>query len=205
VCPVELALGRSAALAKRGLQRLNSLEQADRHFEDGVRRYTNHEYSAAAECFRCALTFNAADIQAHVMLGSSLIDPLVASGEFEATVVERPEIIEEAFAHFHIAAKAGDGDAQGFVAYMYRDGDGVARDDALAFFWMHKAARHGRPCIQRQVGLMYEHGRGVERNLEQAAYWYGLVAEQNGYFERSEMTDLQRSIAGHSGGYRRPT
>jgi hypothetical protein len=75
------------------LQRLNSLEQAERHFEEGVRRYTDHEYSAAAECFRCVVTFNAADIQAHVMLGSALIDPLVASGEYEATVIERPEIV----------------------------------------------------------------------------------------------------------------
>ncbi|HEU5409157.1 MAG TPA: hypothetical protein VFU48_15420, partial [Nitrospira sp.] len=85
------------------------------------------------------------------MLGSSLINPLMASGEYEATVVERPEIIEEAFAHFHVAAKAGDGDAQGFVAYMYRGGDGVAQDDVLAFFWMYKAASHGHPCIQHQV------------------------------------------------------
>jgi len=42
----------------------------------------------------------------------------------------------------------------------------------------------------------------VARDMEQAGHWDQRVADQNGYFERSQMTDLQPQIARHDGGYR---
>jgi TPR repeat protein len=84
---------------------------------------------------------------------------------------------------------------------MYRDGEGVDRNDQRAFFWMEKAARQGHPCHQRQLGRMYEHGIGVEQDHQEAALWYRKAADQGGYFERSQITDLQKAVIGHSGGW----
>lgn len=108
---------------------------------------------------------------------------------------------KEAFLHFSIAANQGNAQAQSALAGMYRDGEGVDRDDQRAFFWREKAAKQRGPCDQRQLGRMYEHGVGVEQDHQAAAFWYRKAADQGGYFERSQITDLQKAVIGHSGGW----
>lgn len=51
----------------------------------------------------------------------------------------------------------------------------------------------GHPCDQRHLGKMYEHGIGVERDPDAALLWYQKAADRGGYFERSQITELERT------------
>ena len=72
-------------------------------------------------------------------------------------------------------AHAGDPQGMLFVAFAYRTGRGVARDDRQAFHWYLQAAQAGMPEAQMEVGLMYELGIGTAVDAAEAAAWYGLA------------------------------
>jgi hypothetical protein len=69
--------------------------------------------------------------------GKAVVDELrvsvVAHGD-----IEDDGLGVEGFKHLRIAAGLWNADAQGLLASMYRAGDGVARNDELAFFWQNK-------------------------------------------------------------------
>jgi TPR repeat protein len=75
-------------------------------------------------------------------------------------------------------AEAGDVQAQLFLAYAYRKGQGVKADDVTASHWYRKAAEQGLADAQYELGLMYELGHGVARDPDEAEYWYGLAVDQ---------------------------
>lgn len=183
----------SASLAQRGVQDVFAIEQAEQCFREASELWLQHEDESAVKCLMRGLAFFPLHVESRDMLGD-----IYASS---------PRVLDykKAFEHRSIAAHLGCTEAQSAIAYMYSDGEGVAKDDQKAFFWMEKAARQGHhPCNQRRLGLMFEHGIGVERNLEKAAFWYQQAADQGGYFERSEMTVLQKQITGINGGYCKP-
>jgi len=61
---------------------------------------------------------------------------------------------------------------------VYRNGDGVARDDAMAIEWFRKAADGGDPKAQCSLGVMYVTGRGVTQDVDQATAWFNKAAAQ---------------------------
>ena len=61
---------------------------------------------------------------------------------------------------------------------LYRDGRGVARDDAEAVRWFRRAAEQGHNDGQNNLGRMYSNGRGVRRDRVEVVGWYRRAAEQ---------------------------
>jgi TPR repeat protein len=70
------------------------------------------------------------------------------------------------------AAKAGNPKAQFDLAIMYAGGQGVKKDERLAFYWFHKSARAGYAPAKYYMGLSFEQGRGVKANPYLARYWF---------------------------------
>lgn len=77
-------------------------------------------------------------------------------------------------------ADQGDAPAQIGLGWMYRDGRGVAQDNAQALMWLRKAADRGDGYAQAQndLGSMYYLGQGVAQDYAQAVAWYRKAAEQ---------------------------
>jgi len=74
-------------------------------------------------------------------------------------------------------AEAGDADGQFYLALLYKDGKGVAQDDAQYASWLRKAAEQDHVGAQVRLIGLYEKGRGVPRNLGSAAGWARRAAE----------------------------
>jgi TPR repeat protein len=173
---------------------LADAERAEIFFREGAEYDWNQQYAEAIACFMQGLALNPLHIEMRAALGHIYTYSCSELRDFE-----------EGFKHFSIAAELGNDEAQSALAAMYRDGEGVARNDQLAFFWQKKAAMRGHPCDQRQLGLMYEHGVGVEQDPEKALFWYQKAADQGGYFDRSQITELQKRVIGNQvGHYKRP-
>jgi TPR repeat protein/Zn-dependent protease with chaperone function len=79
----------------------------------------------------------------------------------------------------HVAAEAGDGDAQSRLGEMYASGWSIAQDDALAVQWWTKAAYQGNPAAQYGLAMMYFGGRGVAPDEAAAFEWVHRAAEQD--------------------------
>lgn len=72
-----------------------------------------------------------------------------------------------------IASEQGDVSAQYHLGVMYRDGQGVPRDDKEAVKWFRLAAEQGYADAQYRLGSMY-HGK----DNREAVKWYRLAAAQ---------------------------
>jgi len=75
------------------------------------------------------------------------------------------------------AAKAGNPRAQFDLAVMYATGNGVEKDERLAFNWFHKAARNGHVGAKYYMGISFQQGRGVRANAHLARYWFKQAAK----------------------------
>jgi len=58
------------------------------------------------------------------------------------------------------------------LGFMYREGLGVARDDAEAAKWYLKAVEQGEAEAQNIVGVMYANGQGFPQDHAKAMKWY---------------------------------
>jgi len=76
--------------------------------------------------------------------------------------------IRQVYRWFRAAAEQGDPYAQFNLGLLYKKGDGVARDDALAATWLRLAAKQGLAFAQNHLGAMYYNGRGVEQDDHEA-------------------------------------
>ncbi|BET21475.1 hypothetical protein RGT18_10630 [Solobacterium moorei] len=63
------------------------------------------------------------------------------------------------------------------IACMYYFGDGVEKNDTLAFEWYKKAAQHQDPEAANRVGVMLENGIGCSADAEQAYRYYVQSAD----------------------------
>ena len=82
------------------------------------------------------------------------------------------------FAGLQTRATEGDAAAQLELAFRFRDGKGVAKDDALALQWAHRAADAGHADAMDFVGFTYLRGAVVKRNPSLAfAYFKGAADE----------------------------
>ena len=114
---------------------------------------------------------------------------------------------EESMRWYRKAAENGNAEAQSVLGYMYLNGEGVAKDKAMALEWLHKAAKQDHPdaylslglasgdanesfnyylkaaelentLAQGMVGERYRKGDGVDQDLEKAFEWWLKAAEQ---------------------------
>ena len=96
-----------------------------------------------------------------------------------------------------LAAEQGDARAQFALGLMYRDGRGVAQDDAEAVRWYRLAAEQGNADAQFNLGFMYVEGRGVLQNDAEAVRWWRPAAEQGqaiAQFNLGLMYDQGRTV-----------
>jgi len=91
---------------------------------------------------------------------------------------EQSNRFDEAAAEYLKAAKADYAPAQSCLGILYKEGHGVAQDNAQALSWFRKAADLGDASAQNHLGIMYEQGLGVKENYAQAFDWYHKAAEQ---------------------------
>lgn len=75
-------------------------------------------------------------------------------------------------------AELGDSNAQARIAWMYRNGEGVEKNDQLAFQWMKKSAEKGDSTSQDNLGVFYRDGIGTEIDDTEAATWFKKSALQ---------------------------
>jgi TPR repeat protein len=76
------------------------------------------------------------------------------------------------------AAQQGDAEAQLKLGMMYKEGSGVAQDDAEALHWFLKSAEQGIADAQVNLGDMYQEGLGAARSDIEAVKWYRKAAKQ---------------------------
>ena len=57
-------------------------------------------------------------------------------------------------------------------------GNGVAKDECVAFVYYEKAAQQGDRVAQYNTGNCYEDGRGCDQSYERAAEWFEKAALQ---------------------------
>ena len=87
-------------------------------------------------------------------------------------------------------AEEGNVEAQGNLAWLYKNGAGVAQDSSLAAKWYLKAAEQGNAYAQFNYGDMCQRGEGVAQSDEEAVKWYLKAAQQgqaNAQFSLAEM------------------
>nr|WP_283808437.1 CHAT domain-containing protein [Bradyrhizobium sp. AS23.2] len=75
---------------------------------------------------------------------------------------------------------------------MFRDGTGVAKDEARAVELYRRAADHGFVQAELDIAFMYVNGRGVERDMAQATAWFLKAAKANNGFAMMELGWLSR-------------
>jgi hypothetical protein len=96
----------------------------------------------------------------------------------------------EAFRLTLAAARANLPSAQSFVAWLYGNGQGTAKDTAKAMFWLNKAVENRDPYAYSLMSITYLQGEWVEKDI-QKSYDYAQRATNAGY-------DTKHSFAGGS-------
>jgi len=86
----------------------------------------------------------------------------------QAHVALNPQQIADLTAN----ANAGDASAQLRLGQAYRNGDGVRKNEELAYQWVRKAAEQGNAAAENDLGTMYRLGEGISLNKEEAVRWY---------------------------------
>ncbi len=97
---------------------------------------------------------------------------------------------EESAAILETDAKQGIARAQRLLATRYLRGRGVARDEAMAFYWMQLAAQQNYATAQRSLGEFYENGSGITLDISIASHWYGLAALQGDAIAKKHLQRL---------------
>jgi len=76
-------------------------------------------------------------------------------------------------------AAGGDVKAQFELAHRYRDGKGVAKDDAEALMWAHRAADRGHPEAMDFVGSAFLRGSVIKSNPAIALGYFKAAAAES--------------------------
>ena len=81
-------------------------------------------------------------------------------------------------AWFRRAAEQGNALAQNKLGFSYAQGQGVAKDEALAVTWYRKGAEQGNAWAQRNLYRMHRDDQLPQADLVQALAWINLAASQ---------------------------
>jgi TPR repeat protein len=76
-----------------------------------------------------------------------------------------------------ISALGGNSIAQNHLAYYYKNGMGINKDEKEAFKWYLKSAERGNLNAQNNLGVCYRCGIGVNKDEKKAFEWYLKSAE----------------------------
>src|SRR5205809_541257 len=87
-------------------------------------------------------------------------------------------VLQSGVAELTQKAEAGDAQAQFELANAYQKGNGIERNDPIAFEWCRKAAEQGHAKAQNTLGMMYRQGMGISPDKEEAFRWYQKAAKQ---------------------------
>lgn len=90
----------------------------------------------------------------------------------EAVAAHKAGDYERSYGLAKKAAEAGNLGAQNLLAFLYINGQGVARDTKIGFAWMKKAAEGGHAIAQFNMGVRHENA--MEDG--EAFGWYCLAA-----------------------------
>jgi len=71
-------------------------------------------------------------------------------------------------------AQAGDAKSASSLAYLLREGKGVARDVNAAAHWYYQAAMRDDATAQSALCAMHLAGEGVRRDFQKALFWCEL-------------------------------
>jgi TPR repeat protein len=97
-----------------------------------------------------------------------------------------------AYGIFKSLAKRGDAGAQFRLGEMYKNGQGVPRNDAEALKWFRRAADQGHAGAQNSLGIVYTLGQGVPVDYVLAYMWYSIAASN--YTEATERGGAARNM-----------
>jgi len=94
-----------------------------------------------------------------------------------ARALQAGQQFDEAARLYRKAADAGNAPAMISLGGMYRDGRGVAKDEAEAVRLYRKAADAGNAAAIARLGFMYKDGRGVAKDDAEAVRLYRKAAD----------------------------
>jgi len=84
---------------------------------------------------------------------------------------------KRAFTELSAEAARGKSEAMYLLGKMYAQGQGIERNDALAFAWFQKAAAADYAPAQGMLGMFYAQGRGAKRDNTKSIEWARRAAE----------------------------
>ncbi|MBQ7528644.1 sel1 repeat family protein [bacterium] len=103
----------------------------------------------------------------------------IAECYFSGCGMARNRNYEEAFKWYRISANKGHAEAQYQLGFLYKNGEGTAKDEAEGFRWWLKAAEQGFTNAQYDVGIAYINGYGVSKNRAEGIKWLQKAATKN--------------------------
>ena len=113
-----------------------------------------------------------------LLLALGLSEPVLAGPLEDADAAFLKQDYATALRLLRPLAEQGDATAQFNLGVMYRNGEGVPKDDAQAIKWYRLAAAQGNARAQNNLGFMYQRGHGVPKDDAQAVKWFRLAADQ---------------------------
>lgn len=93
------------------------------------------------------------------------------AGLVEAKIAYQKGDLTTALKEIQPLAANGDAQAQGMLAYLYQEGQGVSQNYKQAAHWYRKASEQRDNTAQLNLGVLYEKGQGVTLDYKQAAHW----------------------------------
>ena len=122
-----------------------------------------------------------------ILLGSV---GMSASADFQkgAAAAQRGDLAT-ALREWKLLAEQGNASAQFNLGVLYRDGQGVPKNEETAVKWFRLAAEQGNANAQYSLGLMYGTGQGVIQDWVYAHMW-GNLGASNGSESGGELRDL---------------
>ena len=116
--------------------------------------------------------------------------------------VEKIKISQKYF-YAKRAAERGNPHAQFDLGLMYAKGEGVVKNERLAFSYFHKAARQNHVAAKFYMGLSFAQGRGVRKQTQLARYWFKLAAKAGHPTAMAYLASIERKIRPQYGQNRR--
>ena len=131
----------------------------------------------------------------YLRMSRMLSKVMLSEAEFDRDEAQAAEWYRRAGTPATATPPGGDGDGDGEIAedeaetrghagaqfnlgVMYKDGTGVAQDDARAYEWTRLAAEQGYADAQCNLGCMYAEGDGVGVDLGLALRWFHKAVAQ---------------------------
>jgi len=102
--------------------------------------------------------------------------------------------VSQKFIYAKRAAERGIARAQFDLALMYARGEGVRKNEKLAFTWFHKAARNNHVEAKFYMGLSFAKGKGVKKQAQLARYWFKLAAKSGHRQAVAYLASVERTL-----------